>query len=391
MRWRSLILALLLPAAPAAASAQSLLNAAGLGLPTDPLDARTRALGGVGIGLQGPAILATDPAAAGGFALPTATMTVQPSWVDFGRSDTGEAGRFRGARFPAVAIAYPLWSLGIATFSYESVLDQRYQAQRPVIVDLGAGPDTASDQFVSKGGVGQIRLGFARTLGDRVSVGLSAGRYTGSLTRRLVRTFPDSTSGSPVDTYQTGGFWSYSGAFVTGGVAVAVGSFAHLAGSATWSSSLKATPSADTQGQGASFDMPFQLRVGGTAVLAPGLTLSASFSQADWSGMDKDLLQGTTAGTTTSYGAGIELTRARIFGKNAPLRFGYRKRDLPFVLEAGQPTEKVWAGGLGMHLSQTGEIVRAALDLALEKGDRTDAIISESFWRGTITVRLSGY
>jgi hypothetical protein len=211
------------------------------------------------------------------------------------------------------------------------------------------------------------------------------------LTRRLERTFPSDSTGSSVEQYQTGGFWSYSGAFFTGGASVAVGSFAHLAGSVTWSSSLKATPSQDTKGQGGSFDMPLKLRVGGTAVLAPGLILAAGYTRADWSGVDNDLLQGTSAGTTTSYGVGIELARARLLGKNAPLRFGYRTRDLPFVLEEGRPTERVWAGGLGLNLAQTGDFVRAAVDLALEKGDRTDAIISESFWRGTITVRVSGF
>ncbi|MGD8320784.1 MAG: hypothetical protein PVJ02_10025 [Gemmatimonadota bacterium] len=391
MMRRTTLLALVALASPAAASAQSLLNAAGLGFPTEALDARTRALGGVGIGLQGAAILPTDPAAAGGFALPTATITAQPSWVDFGRSDTGEAGRFRGARFPSIAIAYPVARAGIATFSYESVLDQRYEADHPVTVDVGQGPETATDHFVSRGGVAQIRVGFARTLGDRVSVGVSGGRYTGSLTRRLERTFPSDSTGSSVEQYQTGGFWNYSGAFFTGGASVAVGSFAHLAGSVTWSSSLKATPSQDTKGQGGSFDMPLKLRVGGTAVLAPGLILAAGYTRADWSGVDNDLLQGTSAGTTTSYGVGIELARARLLGKNAPLRFGYRTRDLPFVLEEGRPTERVWAGGLGLNLAQTGDFVRAAVDLALEKGDRTDAIISESFWRGTITVRVSGF
>ena len=38
----------------AALDAQSLFSAAGLGLPVDPLDGRTRALGNVGVGLLGP-------------------------------------------------------------------------------------------------------------------------------------------------------------------------------------------------------------------------------------------------------------------------------------------------------------------------------------------------
>jgi hypothetical protein len=138
--------------------------------------------------------------------------------------------------------------------------------------------------------------------------------------------------------------------------------------------------------------MPFQVRLGATAVLAPGLSLAAGFTSADWSVIDKDLADGPSAGTTNSFGVGIELARASILGKNAPLRFGYHRRDLPFVLDQqGAATEAVWAGGLGLHLSQVGDFVRAAVDLAMERGTRKDNVFSESFWRGTVTVRVSSF
>ncbi|HSG49950.1 MAG TPA: hypothetical protein VLA43_19155, partial [Longimicrobiales bacterium] len=86
-----------------------------------------------------------------------------------------------------------------------------------------------------------------------------------------------------------------------------------------------------------------------------------------------------------------ELSRARLLGRAAPLRLGYRKRDLPFALGTGTPSETVWAGGIGINLSQTGELVRAAVDLAIERGDRSDSVLSERFWRGTLTVRVSSF
>ena len=46
---------------PVAVSGQSLFNAAGLGLPSDAIDARSRSLGGVGLGLRGPSIQSMDP------------------------------------------------------------------------------------------------------------------------------------------------------------------------------------------------------------------------------------------------------------------------------------------------------------------------------------------
>jgi hypothetical protein len=378
--------------APASLTAQSLLNAAGLGLPSDPLDARTRALGGVGLGLQGAALLISDPAAAAGFLLPSVMITAQPSWVDIGSTGTGTPGTFRGTRFPSLGLAYPAPKVGVVTLSFESVFDQRYEADRDVTLDLGDGPVAVTDHFTSTGGVSQVRFGVARVVGRRIALGLSAGRYTGSVVRRLVRDFPEDQTAEPVESYQVGGLWTYSGNSVTGGASVSVGSFAQVAGSFTWSSKLDASPSDDTEGAAGSFDLPLQLRVGATAVLAPGLALSAGFTSADWSGIDNDLADGTSVGSTTSYGVGIELARARLLGRSAPLRFGYRKRDLPFVLNAGgNPTETVWAGGLGLTLSQAGDFVRAAVDLSVERGTREDALMSESFWRGTVSVRVSGF
>jgi hypothetical protein len=280
----------------------------------------------------------------------------------------------------------------VVSLSFESVFDQRYEAERPVSIDLGDGAVDATDHFTSTGGVSQVRIGVARVVAQRLALGLSAGRYTGSVVRRLVRDFPDDAQSEPVESYQVGGLWTYSGTTLTGGASVAIGSFAQLAGSVAWSSTLDAEPSDDTDGAAGSFDMPLRLHLGATAVLAPGISLSASLATADWTKIDNDLADGTSVGRADSYGVGFELTRARLLGRNAPLRFGYRKRDLPFVLDdGGTPTESVWAGGVGLHLSQAGNFVRAAVDLSLEKGTREDALISESFWRGTLSVRVSGF
>lgn len=390
MTRRFALLAAALLALPASASAQSLFNAAGMGVPANAVDARTRALGGVGIGLRGSALLGSDPAAAADFLLPTVLLTAQPSWVDFGRGDTGESGTFKGNRFPVLGIAYPTVKRVIATLSLESFLDQRYQATWSSTVPFGDTPVGVRDEFVSSGGVSQIRLGLARRLSPSLAVGISASRYSGSVTRRLVRYFGEGVDTTAVEPFQTGGFWSYSGVGITGGAALSVGTWAHVSGSVTWSSSLDATASDDSDGDSRSYDLPLEMRLGATAVLAPGLMVHASASSADWSGLDNDLLGSASVGTVVSMGAGVELTRARVLGRSAPLRLGYRRTDLPFALGTGTPTETVWSGGLGLNLSQVGELVRAGIDLALEKGSRSDSVLSENFWRGTLTVRVSG-
>lgn len=387
----ALLAALALAVPSASASGQSLFNAAGMGVPSSPADARARSLGGVGVGLRGAALLGSDPAAAADFLFPSVVMTAQPAWVDFGRSDTGETGTFQGTRFPSLGIAYPTVKGVVATLAFESVLDQRYHASWPSTVPFGDTPVEVRDEFTSDGGVSQIRLGVARRLNPNLSVGLSASRYTGSVTRQLVRFFGAGVDTTAVEPFQAGGLWRYSGVGLTGGAALSVGSWGHLAGSVTWSTALDAEATGDTEGDSRSYDLPLEARVGATAVLAPGLLMHASMSTADWSAVDNDLQGSRSVGRVWSAGFGVELSRARLLGRTAPLRLGYHRADLPFALGTGTPTETVWSGGLGLNMSQVGELVRAGVDLGVEKGSRSDSVLSEDFWRATLTVRVSGF
>lgn len=383
-----LLSAFLLAAAPAAG--QSLYSAAGLGLPVDPVDARSRALGNVGIGLMGGSLLPSDPAAAALLGVPGGSFTAVPSWVDLGRTDTGEAGSYRATRFPVMGVAYPAWGLGMATLTFSSVLDQRYEGTRTTTVQLEEGPVSVTDRFTSQGGVSEVRLGLARPLGDRIQAGISVGRYTGSSLRALLRSLEGVSGEGTVSDFQEGGVWEYSGTSVTGGAALRLGTVARVAGSVTWSSELTAEPSDTTSGPERTFDLPLQLRVGGSALLAPGLMLTASLSRAGWSSVADDLREGS-AQDVTSYGVGLELTRARLLGRQAPIRLGYRSADLPFALTEGGASESAFTGGIGLTLSGTGPVTLAGVDLSLERGERTEASVSEEFWRAALTLRVAGF
>lgn len=382
-----LAVAIAVVAAPGA-SAQSLFSGATLGMPHDALDARSRALGSVGVGLWGGSLLPGDPAAAADLVVPTAIFSAQPSWVDFRRGDTGETATFQGTRFPLVGIAYPAWKLGMATFTVGSFLDQRFEARRETTAELEDGPVPTTDRFRSRGGVSEIRLGLARFVTPTLRVALAVGRYNGSVVRQEARSLDSLNVEGSVREYRAGGRWSYSGTSVTAGAALTVGTVLRLAGSATLSGDLKAEASSDTKGEDRTYDLPLRIQMGGTAVLAPGLSLSASVSTADWQGTVGDT---PGAGRDVNYGVGIELGRARLLGREAPLRIGYRKSDLPFGLEGGRPTEKVFTGGLGLSLSKSNSLTLASLDVALERGKRTEGPITEKFWRSTLTVRVSGF
>lgn len=392
---RGVVTAALVVAAGAAAhplEGQSLFSAAGLGLPSDAADGRAEALANAGIGLMGPSVVPTDPAALGLLTAPSAVFSSQPSWVDYDQDDPSASGSFQNTRFPLVGVAYPAWKLGMMSLTFGSVFDQRYQATRTVFVDLGDGLTEATDQFVSDGGVSRLDLNWGRSLTPNVAVGLSVGRYSGRVVRRLVRQFDEVDLDASAQPYQAGGRWSYTGTSVTGGASLQLPGAARLAVSMTRAGTLRAVASEDTKAGDAEYALPTTLRVGGSAILAPGLLLSGSFVRGDWSETAAELGEGAPAGAAKRIGVGLELTRAALLGRSTPLRLGYRTADLPFTLQGGGPaSESAFTAGLGMVLNEQAGLILATADLALERGKRSDANLTERFWRATLSLRVAGF
>jgi hypothetical protein len=388
VRARTLLLTLALSVLGPRVAAQSLFNAAGLGVPIEALDGKARALGNLGIGLRGASFMPTDPAAVGRFSISTGIVAGQPSWVDF-TSEAGPSGDFQGNRFPLLGMAYPLFS-GMMSIQIGSFLDQHYRAESLGSVDLGNGPLETTDTFEQDGSVSNLNLGYARMLRDDVAVGLTVGRYAGSLVRTLTRSFGVDGAGG-VEDYVTSGRWSYTGYSLTAGVSADVGSAVRVAGSVQIPTKLDAVASEGTEGQDGSFDIPIQYRLGASAQLAPGLVVSASAALADWSRAEDGLVGTARAGNTNGFGIGAELTRAHLFGKEAPLRFGFRRTGLPFSFNDEAASERIFSGGFGLALNTTGEVVLAGVDFAIERGRRTGAGITESFWRATVSLMVSGF
>ena len=91
-----ILVAMLVVAAPA--RAQSLFSARGLGLPVQPVDARSRALGGVGVGLFGLNMSMVNPAEIAGFSRRGVTAALQPTMTDITIGDASD--NVNGTRFP---------------------------------------------------------------------------------------------------------------------------------------------------------------------------------------------------------------------------------------------------------------------------------------------------
>ena len=387
---RSLILALLgLASLSPALAGQSLFGSQGLGMLVEPLDARARALGTLGVGLLGPSLSPTDLASAAGIYLPTAQVTLQPQWVD--GELAGQPISTQGTRFPQMGLAYPVPSLGgTALLHFESFLDQRWEVQETSVQEFRGTPVPVYDVFRSDGGISTFRLGWAQRVGDDLSLGVGVGARMGSVTRAFFRII-DVEDLFDMAPFSTGGEWQYSGLTASLGFQWDPVQALRLGGTVSWSGDLEAKPTELTDGDPVSFDLPTEFRFGASGILTPRLAMSVGFSFADWKSSNELLGPESVAGSVWSYGGGLEWAGPRLGVRNFPIRIGIRKSDLPFTFEGEKPKENVLSGGIGLNLMPPQSGLVGAVDLALEKGTRDAGSLSESFWRATVTFRVGSF
>jgi len=354
----------------------------------ESLDAQARALGSVGLSLLEASLIPTDPTAFFGLVLPTVSATMQTTWstTSYGAEElTG-----RTVRFPAIGLAYPVVRYGgMAFLTFGGFLDQGWVVREEGTVDLGGESVATRDTYGSEGGISSLMLGWAQRLGERLVVGGSVGTYTGEVTRTFVRALDTVAVASDVSSYIDGGRWNFNGPTGTLGVLWNPVEIVRVAGSVTWSGTLKASPSEETKGEAESFQPPLELRVGAAASLTTRLAATANLSYSNWSGSG-GIDPSAMTGANWSFGAGLEWGGARLGDRSMPIRFGYRRTDLPFRFGEENPVESVLAAGFGINLRQIETLSLARMDLALERGSRNAGPVSETFTRMTVTLRLAG-
>lgn len=381
---KRLLLAVALLGFAAPSAAQSLLSESGFGYPLVGIDARSRALGSVGVGLGGPSISPTDPAAAADVIATSVVFSGLTSWVDVSTPD-GDSD-FTTSRFPLLGVSYPIEGVGVASVTFSSLLDASWENTTSSVIDVaGGGEAQIRDIFESQGGVAALEFGFAKRFG-RIAAGARVGRYTGSARRTLTRVYDSVTVGAPIVPFQTGGRWDYSGFTGIAGVSASIGSSIFVSGSLRIGGTLEATPSEDTSSPGGDLSLPAELRAGGSILLAPELVATLGASFADWSGTDE------TGQTAWEFGGGVEWTGSRIVGKEGAWRLGLRRAALPFrPAGADSAVETAFTGGLGIEVLQSEAGVLGSIDLAFEFGQREFGAVQEDLLRSTLTVRLAGF
>lgn len=376
-------------AAPRPAQGQSVLGAGGLGFPLEPVDARSRGIGSLGVGLFGTALLPGDPAAAQALTVPLITATYQPSWSTF--SFRGPERETNTSRFPVLGVAYPVAPLeAMASLTFASYLDQTWAVEQEGAIEIGGEPVDVLDRFTSEGAISALRFGWAQQVHERLDLAASVGTYLGEVQRTLLRSF-DAPSVQP---YQESGSWRFYGPTVAVGATWDPVELVRVGASVSWSGELRADAVDGTDAPGDRIDLPTEYRAGVSGSLAPGITAHASLSHADWSEAsgdgDEEGFSAETSGSIWSVGGGLEWRGPGFLGRRFPLRVGYRRSEMPFRFDGSVPTESAFAAGIGLNLLELEELPLAAIDVSFETGNRSAGAFDESFRRATFTVRVAG-
>lgn len=388
-----IFMAALLVAAPA--RAQSLFAARGLGLPVAPVDARARALGGIGVGILGVNTSLVNPASISGITRRGITAALQPTATDITIGDVSD--NVSGTRFPLIHAILPLGDRLVLGLGYGAAYDQYWSIALQDTVTIGESRVGVNDVVRSEGGVGEARLSAAFALTGNFSIGAALGMHTGSLEREVERTFGDSVTYNPFTTRIR---WDYSGMTTAVGARWDPIPALRLAASAAFGGELEAE---GKQGEAISrtFDAPLRVTFGASGLLGTELvaTVGGEWSGAqDGAGTSPAGLPLSVADETWRFGGGLEWTGGAGDTRAFPLRLGGSVGALPYHLgDEEEAREWTVSGGLGLRFSDAALVPYALADIAVERGGRSGFTSStltngleESFWRVTVSLSLFG-
>jgi len=396
MRFRTTLLVTCLALAiDSPAGAQSLFATRGLGVPIAPVGARARSLGGIGLGLLGFDLSIGSPADVAGLGRRGIMSALQPG------SATPSIGEQKGsvaaARFPLIRLVYPMTPRLAFSLGYGSFLEQSWAVEIEGTEVIGSDTVPTRDVIRASGAVARVGLGASYQLSPSLSLGVTAGLYTGNLDRRVSRTFSDSTIG--LSEFDTQLQWDYSGQFASAGVRFDMADILRASASFTVSSDLDVNAlEGDARDDRAK--LPFMFAAGASGALSSNLAMTAA---AEWSGgaagrlfQAQDAV--SMARDTWRVGGGFEYTGWRGATRNYPIRLGASWAQLPYYDEGESPASE-WATalGLGFHVIGDAASPLAVLDMSIERGNRSglESVnnpggLSESFWRWTFSLSLFG-
>jgi len=374
--------AALLALLAAPAGAQSILASRGLGYPIEPLDARSRGLGGVTTGLPDPAISMVNPASAAGTPVYGFVVAMQPDRYDATAGSVHSSGTT--VRFPLLMAVIPAWGRLVLQAGYGAYLDQHWQVEQSDSIDLSTGRVGVQDRFTSSGGVARFQAGAAYQLTERLSLGAAADVFTGSAHDSTERTIVGFLPAQSEVVFRYSGIGGRLGARFQPSSRTSVSAVVYGGGR------IRAESQDSVGREQKDYTNPLGVDAGASAQVGRNAIVAASARWAGWSTVDDELASAGGARDAMGVSGGVEYLGLSFFRKPLPLRLGARYAQLPFRWSAASefPNERAVTGGLGLSFGGGA----ALFDASAERGWRGGAAagVDEPYWRFSFSLRVLG-
>jgi len=360
---------------------------------SEPLDATQRALGGVGVTTRSAIVIPGNPVVSLDLLAATIAFTVQPHWGKY--TIDAHKGNFFVTRFPVLALAYPLGTASVFTLTSGSQYDQNWSVESRDSVDVGGGSLGVTDEFHSDGSIVAIQAGMARRLSPTLALGATIGVYRGGLKRSFSRTFDRGEADTlsllnPIDGSEAEGEWNHSGPLASLNVSWEPIASVQVGATVGWGGTIKVDSRIGTEAVDREVSVPLEFKVSTMAVLSSVLALNAGVAYSNWTDFGELSVDQAAAGKVLSYGAGVEWEAMNFWAGGLPLRFGFRHSELPFRFLGRRVEESAISAGFSVVMAEALDLPLAAVDVAMEWGNRNSGDYEESFGRVTVTTRVGG-
>ena len=346
--------------APAPARAQGTLSGQGFGYPTGQLS--TGSLGSAGSLGEFDPYSPINPASLAALApLRRASFFFQYD-PEFRRvTNAGQSQTAMLARFPVVVAAIPVWRRGEIGLSASTYLDRTFSTTVVTTTQIGAERVGTTERIESRGSIGDLRVGGGWVFANAFRVGVAGHVLSGENRLVSARVFDDTTRfGSVADSSNL----DYSGVAASVGAEWRVVRGLSFAGSYRKGGRLRTERDDSTV---TSADAPDRMGVAVRMDRISGAALGASWSRTSWSNMRGLGSAALRVRDGTELAAGAEIVGPRYGDNIVVLRFGGRRRDLPFGVGAADVRETAFSGGIGAPLSGG----RALIDFAVQHASRS--------------------
>jgi hypothetical protein len=330
------------------AGAQSVLASRGLGYPLEPLDARSRGLGGVTTGLADPTPSLLNPASVAGTLVYGFIVAMQPDHYDATAGPVSASGTT--VRFPLLMAVIPASSRLALQVGYGSYLDQHWAVEEADSIDVSTG---------------RVFTGAAHDSSERTITGFLPA--------------------------QSEVVYSYSGLGVGLGARWQPSARTSVSAAVHGGGHIRAESSDSIGNERKDYGNPLSVDAGGSARIGSATTLVLSGRWAGWSTVNDELTAASGgARDAAAVAGGVEYGGLSLFRKTMPVRLGARYGQLPFRWSptAEFPIERAVTAGLGLGLGGGA----ASFDASAERGWRGGAAagVDEPYWRFSFSLRVLG-